>query len=84
MASTAAPIRFAEGEDTEQVTAGLNSLRQRGWQLDNEGIGITKTFYFKTYFKAVVCMPNPPGYMMRPHGTRTESLCYDMNRHLST
>lgn len=54
MASTAAPIRFAEGEDTEHVTAGLNSLRQRGWQLDNEGIGITKTFYFKTYFKAVV------------------------------
>lgn len=61
MASTAAPIRFAEGEDTEHVTAGLNSLRQRGWQLDNEGIGITKTFYFKTYFKAVVCMPNPLG-----------------------
>ena len=48
------PIRFAEGEDTEQVTTGLNTLRQRGWQLDTDGMGITKTFYFKTYFKGVV------------------------------
>ncbi|OJJ80547.1 4a-hydroxytetrahydrobiopterin dehydratase [Aspergillus glaucus CBS 516.65] len=46
-------IRFSEGEDTAQVTAGLNSLRQRGWQLDQDGMGVTKTFYFKAYFKAV-------------------------------
>lgn len=57
--STAQPstIRFSEGEDTEQVTTGLNLLRQRGWQLDQGGTGVTKTFYFKTYFKAVVCSP---------------------------
>lgn len=54
-------IRFSEGEDTAQVTAGLNSLRQRGWQLDQDGMGVTKTFYFKAYFKAVVCsLPFPP------------------------
>ena len=52
-------IRFSEGEDTEQVTTGLNSLRQRGWQLDQDGMGVTKTFYFKSYFKAVVCSSFP-------------------------
>lgn len=53
-ASQPSPIRFSEGEDTEQVTTGLNSVRQRGWQLDADGMGITKTYYFKSYFKAVV------------------------------
>ncbi|ODM16085.1 hypothetical protein SI65_08519 [Aspergillus cristatus] len=46
-------IRFSEGEETEQVATGLNSLRQRGWQLDQDGMGVTKTFYFKAYLKAV-------------------------------
>lgn len=55
-----APIRFSEGEDTVQVTTGLNDLRQRGWQLDADGMGILKTYYFKSYFKAVVCLFLPP------------------------
>ena len=50
-----APIRFSEGEDTEQVTAGVNALRQQGWQLNADGMGLIKTYYFKSYFKAVVC-----------------------------
>lgn len=49
-----APIRFSEGEDTEEVTAGVNALRQQGWQLNEDGMGLTKTYYFKSYFKAVV------------------------------
>lgn len=46
--------RFAEGADTSDTRAGLDAIIQRGWALDEEGMGIKKTFYFKSYFKAVV------------------------------
>jgi 4a-hydroxytetrahydrobiopterin dehydratase len=51
MAST---LRFAEGEDTQQLKRDAEALLQQGWALDGEGMGITKTFHFKSYFKAVV------------------------------
>jgi hypothetical protein len=51
MAST---LQFAEGEDTQQLTRDAEALLQQGWALDGEGMGITKTFHFKSYFKAVV------------------------------
>ncbi|KAL5362537.1 transcriptional coactivator/pterin dehydratase [Aspergillus floccosus] len=45
--------QFAEGADTNDTRAGLDAIIQRGWALDEEGMGIKKTFYFKSYFKAV-------------------------------
>lgn len=46
--------RFAEGEDTQQLGSDTQTLQQQGWALDSEGMGVTKTFHFKSYFKAVV------------------------------
>lgn len=55
MASSTAEPRFAEGEDAAQLGPDMQSLlQQQGWALDADGMGITKTFHFKTYFKAVV------------------------------
>ncbi|KAL4893136.1 transcriptional coactivator/pterin dehydratase [Aspergillus ambiguus] len=45
--------QFAEGADADQLRADLNRLTERGWTLDDEGLGIKKTFYYKSYFKAV-------------------------------
>lgn len=53
MASNATP-RFAEGEDPQQLGSDTAALQQQGWALDADGMGMTKTFHFKSYFKAVV------------------------------
>ncbi|KAI9373854.1 transcriptional coactivator/pterin dehydratase [Aspergillus egyptiacus] len=45
--------RFAEGTDPEQLRPLLNGLQDQGWSLDEDNIGIRKTFYFRSYFKAV-------------------------------
>ena len=52
MASSA--FQFAEGEDAQQLTRDANALLQQGWAQDGDGMGVTKTFHFKSYFKAVV------------------------------
>ena len=54
MASSAPAPRFAEGEDEQKVGADVEALRSQGWALDAEGTGVQKTFYFKSYFKAIV------------------------------
>ncbi|KAL4879169.1 transcriptional coactivator/pterin dehydratase [Aspergillus karnatakaensis] len=46
-------VQFAEGIDSEQLRPVLNGLQDQGWSVDEEKIGIKKTFYFKSYFKAV-------------------------------
>jgi 4a-hydroxytetrahydrobiopterin dehydratase len=46
--------QFAEGLDPEQLRPQLNELQDQGWRLDEDKIGIKKTFYFRSYFKAVV------------------------------
>ncbi|KAL3474997.1 transcriptional coactivator/pterin dehydratase [Aspergillus californicus] len=43
---------FAEGIDPEQMRLLLNKLEGEGWSLDEDKIGIKKTFYFRAYFKA--------------------------------
>lgn len=53
MASTNA-FQFAEGEDTQQLARDAEALLQKGWARDGDGMGVTKTFHFKSYFKAVV------------------------------
>ncbi|KAL4793315.1 transcriptional coactivator/pterin dehydratase [Aspergillus venezuelensis] len=45
--------RFAEGLNPDELRPSLNELQGQGWGLDEENIGIKKTFYFKSYFKAV-------------------------------
>ncbi|KAJ5305409.1 uncharacterized protein N7443_005069 [Penicillium atrosanguineum] len=54
MASNAPTPRFAEGEDSQQLGSDTAALQQQGWALDTDGMGVTKTFHFKSYFKAVV------------------------------
>lgn len=55
MASNTVEPRFAEGEDAAQLGPDTQTLLQRqGWALDADGMGVTKTFHFKSYFKAVV------------------------------
>ncbi|KAJ6126186.1 Transcriptional coactivator/pterin dehydratase [Penicillium samsonianum] len=44
---------FAEGENAEQLTSDTEELRQQGWALDDKRTGVSKTFHFKSYFKAV-------------------------------
>ncbi|KAJ5742524.1 uncharacterized protein N7511_011256 [Penicillium nucicola] len=47
---------FAGGENSEQLTSDTEELRQQGWALDDERMGVSKTFHFKSYFKAVTFM----------------------------
>ncbi|OQD62096.1 hypothetical protein PENPOL_c014G04833 [Penicillium polonicum] len=51
MASSA--FQFAEGEDVQQLARDADALLQQGWVQDGDGMGVTKTFHFKSYFKAV-------------------------------
>ncbi|PYH44202.1 4a-hydroxytetrahydrobiopterin dehydratase [Aspergillus saccharolyticus JOP 1030-1] len=55
MASSAVEPQFAEGVDAEVLRPRLAGLLQaeQGWTLDAEGRGMQKTYFFKTYFKAV-------------------------------
>ncbi|CAI7642227.1 unnamed protein product [Penicillium manginii] len=53
MASSAPAARFAEGEDPQQLGPDTEMLQHQGWALDADGMGVTKTFHFKSYFKAV-------------------------------
>ncbi|KAJ5881458.1 uncharacterized protein N7529_000130 [Penicillium soppii] len=46
-------FQFAEGEDPQQLTRAAETLLQQGWARDGDGMGVTKTFHFKSYFKAV-------------------------------
>ncbi|KAI2741984.1 hypothetical protein DTO013F2_8647 [Penicillium roqueforti] len=43
---------FAEGENSEQLTSDTKLLQEQRWALDDQRIGISKTFHFKSYFKA--------------------------------
>lgn len=54
MASNSPAPRFAEGEDPQKLGSDTAALQQQGWALDHDGMGVTKTFHFKSYFKAVV------------------------------
>ncbi|KAE8350638.1 transcriptional coactivator/pterin dehydratase [Aspergillus coremiiformis] len=45
--------QFARGTDATQLQPELGTLLQQGWALDEEGRGVKKTYYFRSYFKAV-------------------------------
>ncbi|OJJ47151.1 hypothetical protein ASPZODRAFT_65028 [Penicilliopsis zonata CBS 506.65] len=44
---------LSAGEDEEQIVPALQSLLRAGWTLDTAGTGVSKTFFFKTYFKGI-------------------------------
>lgn len=44
-------------QDESEVTPELNSLIESGWKLDEEQIGVQKTYHFKTYTKVLVGVP---------------------------
>lgn len=67
MASNTPTPRFAEGEDPRQLGSDTAALQQQGWALDADGMGVTKTFHFKSYFKAVVSVSVPSA--IEPFGT---------------
>ena len=46
--------KVSEGQDKSNVIAETNALLENGWRLDNEEMGVNRTFYFKTYTKALV------------------------------
>ncbi|KAJ5223862.1 transcriptional coactivator/pterin dehydratase [Penicillium chermesinum] len=73
MASSTPTPRFAEGEDQAKVGSDIEALQQQGWVLDPEGSGVRKTFYFKSYFKAIsfVSMIGAESAVKKHHPTMT-------------
>ncbi|PLN81000.1 transcriptional coactivator/pterin dehydratase [Aspergillus taichungensis] len=45
--------KFADGVDVATAREGVEALCDQGWVLDGDGAGFQKTFYFRSYFKAV-------------------------------
>lgn len=46
--------KITEGQDESKVMAEAKALLDSGWTLDEEEMGVKKTYYFKTYTKALV------------------------------
>jgi len=46
--------KVSEGQDKSKVFTETNALLEGGWILDDEEMGVKRTFYFKTYTKALV------------------------------
>ncbi|KAN0078984.1 Transcriptional coactivator/pterin dehydratase [Elaphomyces granulatus] len=44
---------FSAGEDEAKMKEELQSLQETGWILDEDYMGIKKTYYFKTYTKVL-------------------------------
>ena len=48
--------QFSSGADERKLSEELDALLKEGWTLDEEQMGLKKTFYFKTYTKVLVRM----------------------------
>jgi hypothetical protein len=48
--------QYSAGEDEATVQRGVESLTGVGWGLDSERMGVQKTYYFRSYFKAIVSL----------------------------
>ncbi|THC88209.1 hypothetical protein EYZ11_012345 [Aspergillus tanneri] len=53
LSTVASEPQFAEGIDAGQLQYKVDALIEQGWKLDEDGMGVQKTFYFRSYFKAV-------------------------------
>ncbi|RMJ20814.1 pterin-4-alpha-carbinolamine dehydratase [Aspergillus sp. HF37] len=45
--------QYSAGEDEATVQRGVEALTGAGWGLDSERMGVQKTYYFRSYFKAI-------------------------------
>lgn len=66
-AAASASTLISAGEDVPTVQRAVEALIANGWGLDDEKMGIKKTYYFKGYFKAVV------SFRVRSMGGRHET-----------
>lgn len=48
--------QYSAGEDEATVQRGVEALTGAGWGLDSERMGVQKTYYFRSYFKAIVSL----------------------------
>lgn len=48
---------FSAGKDEAKMKEELQSLEETGWILDEDRMGIKKTYYFKPYTKVLVRLP---------------------------
>lgn len=46
--------KFSEGQEESTMMTTLNALVKNGWELDEEQIGVQKTYHLKTYIKVLV------------------------------
>ncbi len=46
--------KLSEGQDEQTLIAEANALAEKGWDLDDQKMGVQKTYHFKTYTKALV------------------------------
>lgn len=47
--------KFSAGVDKDQLTGKVEALLRNNWTLDEDRMGLQKTYYFKTYTKCMVC-----------------------------
>jgi 4a-hydroxytetrahydrobiopterin dehydratase len=52
--------KFSDGADQSELKAETEALLEGGWTLDEAQMGVSKTYYFKTYSKCLV--GTTPGY----------------------
>lgn len=45
--------RYVPAEDEKTIQSGWEEVRDAQWQLDEQRMGLSKTFFFKTYTKAL-------------------------------
>lgn len=53
------------GGDKAAIHFGVEQLKTSQWALVDTGTGLQKSFYFKTYTKALVYIPAPNRYELR-------------------
>ena len=46
--------KLSERQDESSVMAEAKALLENGWIMDDEEVGVKKTYHFKTYTKALV------------------------------
>jgi len=46
--------KVSEGQEESTVMRKLNALVKNGWELDEDQIGVQKTYHLKTYTKVLV------------------------------
>ncbi|KAL8882155.1 MAG: hypothetical protein Q9198_000797 [Flavoplaca austrocitrina] len=46
-------LNIADGEDRDKLTREFSALFENGWQLDEDNVGVQKTYHLKTYTKVL-------------------------------